>query len=384
MKTIRSALLEPLPAPDAAGKTFELDVAFADLAVARALGEGSWTRNASWVTKFKQYVADNGGADTAPCDVATLLTTDSWATAFLSKVLREDPLAKTKVKSAQRAINLLRAFGNVVPLHTNSVLAKLLSRAASNNRVSTVRKAAALPMCFLQAMIQAWGFSKVWWQRQLVLVTLLAFCAVARGGGICTCVRTGITWVRVDGTMVHDPAFIPTVVSLGGGRFELPGILGFLLLLPFRKNKLSTPSWMPIMELYCMVFLCVQLRWLRRQQIPGDHLFVARRKRIIRGVHVFVPAIAPQGKSKADGSLSVDSFRLLLRKAAVECCGATSAQAMLFGTHSVKNGAIEALRARGADSETRRQLGDWMSPQVALSYLQLSPDAQFALIRSIR
>ena len=53
----------------------------------------------------------------------------------------------------------------------------------------------------------------------------------------------------------------------------------------------------------------------------------------------------------------------------------------MFGTHSIKNGATEALRANGADSETRRQLGDWMSPQVALSYLQLSPGAQFSLKR---
>ena len=82
--------------------------------------------------------------------------------------------------------------------------------------------------------------------------------------------------------------------------------------------------------------------------------------------------------------MSVNSLRTLVRQAVRQCGGVTEQQAALFGTHSMKNGAIEALRSAGADSETRKQLGDWMSPEVALSYLQLTPASQFNLIRSIR
>ena len=82
--------------------------------------------------------------------------------------------------------------------------------------------------------------------------------------------------------------------------------------------------------------------------------------------------------------MTPNTLRFLMRQAIVESCGISQPRAAMFGTHSIKNGAIEALRAKGVDSETRRQLGDWMSPTVTLSYLQLSPGAQFSLIQSIR
>ena len=75
--------------------------------------------------------------------------------------------------------------------------------------------------------------------------------------------------------------------------------------------------------------------------------------------------------------MHVNTLRTLLGQALVECCGLTEQQVSMFGTHSIKNGAVEALRASGVDSETRRQLGDWMSPEVTLSYLQLTPGVQF-------
>ena len=51
-----------------------------------------------------------------------------------------------------------------------------------------------------------------------------------------------------------------------------------------------------------------------------------------------------------------------------------------FGT---KIGSIEYLGSKGVPEELRRQLGGWMSETVALTYLQLNPNAQFEIIHDI-
>ena len=377
MREIRGALSAPLPKPDPALATRALDDAFADLSISKAMEAGSWSRIASWVKKFRAYVASNNGDGQPDVPVAQLLSSDRWAVSFLARVLREDPKAKTRVDAAKRAINHLRAFAKAAPLDDN-VMARLLSRTAKRARVSTVRKAAKLELVFIQAIANAWGLSDSWWRRQVALMVLLAFCAIARGGGMCSCLRAGVTWVRADGTMVHDPEFIPSSICRDYQCKSHACIRGFLLLLPFRKNKIATPSWMPIMEITTIRLLCQHLRWLRRLRIPGKHMFVARKKFIRNGVHGFSPSMS------SEKGMSVNSLRTLVRQAVRQCGGVTEQQAALFGTHSMKNGAIEALRSAGADSETRKQLGDWMSPEVALSYLQLTPASQFNLIRSIR
>ena len=352
-------------------------MAFASVAIARAVKKGSWARNAAWIQKFKTYVAANRVAGGHPDSTTSALLSDKMAMAFLAHVLKEQPRAKTRVKAAKRAINLLRSLANVEPLEDN-VLVRLLSRAAANAVVSTVRKSPPLPMVFIQAITEKWGSAPAWWKRQVTLMVLLAFCSVARAGGITECLRHGLSWVRADGTLVHDSRFIPDAICHDLQCRRARCIRGLLLLLPFRKNKVSTPSWMPILERNALRLLCAHLRFLRASKVRSTYLFVPRAKRIVNRRHTFVPA--PGGRNP----MSTDTMRTLLRQAIVECCSLSATQAAMFGGHSVKNGAIEALRARGVESETRKQLGDWMSPAVALSYLQLTPGAQFSLIQTIR
>ena len=82
--------------------------------------------------------------------------------------------------------------------------------------------------------------------------------------------------------------------------------------------------------------------------------------------------------------MSPDTLRTLLRRALMECCGLSWEQAKEFGTHSPRIGAMEELRKCGVPAELRQQLGDWMSQQVALSYLQLNPTAQFDVLQHLR
>ena len=96
-----------------------------------------------------------------------------------------------------------------------------------------------------------------------------------------------------------------------------------------------------------------------------------------QGTKTFVPSTQPRSH------ISSGSFRFLLRCALRECCHLSASQAAKFGIHGMRIGGMEALRRKGVPAETRRQLGDWMSEQVALQYLQLPPSAQFDLLQSI-
>ena len=308
--------------------------------------------------------------------MTTALLSDKMALAFLASVQREQPRAKTRVKAAKRALNLLRALGDTDPLEGN-IRVSLLARSAANAVVSTVRKSPPAPLAFIRAITAKWGSAPEWWKRQVTLMILAALCAVARAGGSCECLRHGVAWVRANGTLVHDSRIIPRVFCSTAKCSKATCTRGVLLLIPFRKNKQSTPSWMPIMERNTLRLLSDHLRFLRSAGVKSPHLFVPRRKRVVSGRHIFVPAV------DSPTPISPDSLKTLFRQAIVECCGLTPTQASLFGAHSIKNGAIEALRASGVKSETRKQLGDWMSPAVALSYLQLDPSAQFKLLRSI-
>lgn len=176
---------------------------FASSAVAKAMKDGSWARNLSWIRKFTAYVRANRTASGHTGSSLAALLSDRLATAFLARTLKEQPRAKTRVNAAKRAINLLRALADVQPLEDN-VLVRLLSKAAKKNAVSTVRKSPPLLLDFVRAITDKWGSAPEWWKRQVTLMVLLAFCAVARGGGICECLRQGLTWVRADGTM-HGP-----------------------------------------------------------------------------------------------------------------------------------------------------------------------------------
>ena len=66
-------------------------------------------------------------------------------------------------------------------------------------------------------------------------------------------------------------------------------VCGSLLLLPFRNNKVTTPSWMPILEINSLRLLLVHLLWLRDNS-PKD--IVPRVKRFVNRTHVFTPSMS--------------------------------------------------------------------------------------------
>ena len=353
------------------------DLKFAQGVIAQAVTGDSWSRNASWVQKFAKYVCDHCAQLIRQHGTQRVLTSDTVATAFLANVVQEDPQAITRVGSAKRAINLLRAFAGKGPLEENPAV-RYLAKGARNAVVRTKRQSPALLLVYVATIVRKWGFQEVWWKRQVALMILLAFCAIARGAGVTSCLRSGIAWILADGTQPADSGtFMPTQCS--ERQCKHPGcVRGFLILFPTRKNRRNSPSWIPIAERSAIKLMGMHLQWLRTLP-PGNYMFPARKRHCPRPAPgaIFIPNTNPNSK------MSTSSFRGMLRLALVDCCGLSWERAMMFGTHSPRIGSNEELRKCGVSAEMRQQLGGWMSQSVALSYLQLHPSAQFDLLQVI-
>ena len=207
---------------------------------------------------------------------------------------------------------------------------------------------------------------------------MIAVCSIGRGDEITSCVREGISWVRQDGTQVRDADFTPIHHCRNKECRIQNCVRDFLILFPGRKNRQDSPSWIPIASATAIRMMALHLKWLK-QVFPGGSrmLFPPRSNRRSAGRRLYAPPSNPSA------GMSCESFRALLRQAIHECCGVSPSLAAHYGTHSPRLGAMELLRKHGVSKELRQQMGQWMSEKVALSYLQMSPGAQFDILQSI-
>ena len=363
--------------------------------MANAVKSGSWARNSAWVDKFwseklmlraqppnttstnhhfhREYVKAN-------TDISLQEATKSQKIplAFLASVARANAGKSQPVESAKRAVNLLRGVIGAPPLESQ-LMVKMLAKGFRNLAVKTKKQNPAMLATFVAAIVARWGVEPMWWKRQVALMVLLMFCTVGRGAEISSCPADGIAWVRHDGTQPTDVKNFKPMQHCTSSACRLQQcVRGFLLLMPSRKNRRNSPSWIPVAETSAVAMTIQHLRW-RKSVSDGRYLFPARvRVRAEgRGAVSFNPSKEP------DSMMSTVSLRFLMRKALVECCGLTQDQANRFGTHSPRVGAIEELRRCGAPAELRQQMGSWMSHEVALTYLQLHPKAQFDILQAM-
>jgi hypothetical protein len=279
------------------------------------------------------------------------------------------------VDSAKRAINLIRALTNVEPAESN-VSVQLLAKAARNIVVAAVRQSPAFPIRLVAIIVLRWGKAKTWWKRQIALMILIAVCTFGRGAEMCACLRRGIEWVAKDGSIIRGP--ITQLQRSAGPGFSLDrAVRGFLILFSTRKNRLSTPSWVPVAEKSAINLLAIHLAWLSTVGSKSPAMFLARRVGRSRGARVYLP------NTSHSSEMSTDTFRTLIRAALTECCKFSPTQAKEFGTHSCRLAAMELMRRNGVPAELRQQMGDWMSERVVLRYLQLNTDVQFNIIEHI-
>ena len=171
---------------------------------------------------------------------------------------------------------------------------------------------------------------------------------------MCAYMRLGVAWVRMDGSICpHGLTFLSLTDTHIRSLHKT--IRGFLLLFPTRKNRLSTPSWIPVAEQHAISMLAAHITWLRKIGSQSPAMFLARKVGRSSGTRCYHP------NTSASSRISTDTFRLLFRLALTECCSLSKAQAYKFGTHSFRLAAMELMRQRGVPAELRQQMGDWMS-----------------------
>ena len=296
--------------------------------------------------------------------------------AFLASVAKEQPRATSRVDAAKRALNFVRDVAGLRPLDKN-INIRMLAKATRGRRAVTVRQSPHMPVSFLHCMISGWGSSHIWWQCQVVLMILLAFCSVGRGDEICSCLRRGVAWVLQSGRVITDESFRPEHHCKDKNCRRQNCVRGFLILFPSRKNKQNSPSWVPVASAAAVRLMTSHLDWLDSTYPTGcRHLFLPRRSSRASGRRTYSAPLNPNAR------MSVQTFRNLLRQCIVQCCGLDPSLAAEYGTHSPRLGAIELMRKHGVPAELRQQMGQWMSQQVALGYLQLYPGEQFDVLQA--
>ena len=374
---LRALVAAPVDPHYPTGPVLEQDLKHADVVIAKAMKKGSWSRNKAWALKFAHYARGACPQLVRSLGLRVAVMSNRVTLAFLANVIRHRPKETTSVKAAKRALNFLRSLCGSPPLDDDPNV-RLLARAACRSVARTVRQSPGLPIAFLRAIFTAWGSSDVWWQRMIALMALIGMCTVARGAEVVSCLREGLAWVRPDGTQVRSPYFVPVLTAGPLGPDPESRVKGFMILLPSRKNKQASPTWIPVVASAAISLLAVHVAWL--DSVRGTccgSLFPARVSARRAGRRVYVPAPCP------NAAMSVDSFRRLLRQAIAQCCNLAPTQAAQFGTHSLRIGAVEYLRSVGVSSELRQQLGGWMSASSALGYLQLPISAQFNILNNI-
>ena len=375
------AMVSPTVDTSSLSQVVRRDLKFGRRLIAQAVLSDSWARNAAWLVKYREYILGNCANLLASIGIKRTLLSKTIATAYLASVVREDPTAFSRIGSAKRAINLLRAIANVGPLDEH-LSVRYLARGARNAIVRTKRQSPALLAIYVATIVKMWGRSKVWWKRQVALMLLMSFCTLARGAGIVSCLRDGQTWVRKDGTLVRDSANFTPQQGCNAKVCSHPTcVRGFLILYPGRKNRRNSPSWVPVAEVNAVAMMARHLRWLRNVS-KSRFMFIARKRVRRKNVNGKVN-VTWEPNTSPGSQMSTASYRTLLRQALVECCNLTPQQAAQFGTHGPRIGSIEELRKCGVSAELRQQLGDWMSQAVALSYMQLDHKAQFDVLERI-
>ena len=377
LKELRALVASPSDRDKEAPPAIAQDLKMADAIIAKAMKKGSWDRNRSWVLKFADYANSACPYLVRELGLRVAFVSNDVPLAFLASIITDQPSQPSRVKAAKRAINFMRSLCGAKPLEDDLNI-RLFARAASRSVARTVRQSPGLPLAFARAIAANWGASDVWWKRMVALMVTLGLCTVARGAEVVSCRREGLVWVRSDGTQVRSPYVVPTMAAIQASANSAPAIKGFMVLLPSRKNRQATPTWIPVIANMVISLLIVHVRWIDSLRGPRcGCLFPARVPARRAGKRVYTPSLQP------DTAMSVESFRHLLRQALAECCGLSAGQAAEFGTHSLRIGAVELLRNVGVPAEVRQQLGGWMSANSALGYLQLPVSAQFNILNGI-
>ena len=327
--------------------------------ISRGAGPESWSRLGSWLRAFRRFLHARAGGPVSRYTLRQQVANNALALDFLAKVAREGK-GTTRPARAARALNFLRLSLGMKSLNSDPRTA-LLRRAVCRDTPHVPKGARPIPPFMTTAIAEVWGSAYEWWKVMVALLMLAAFQSLLRAAGILSVPQRGTTWI-VDSLQLVNPSILPVVHD------------GVMLMVPRRKTRQSTPSWVVLRAGRVTELLQRHLTFVRAT-VPTNHfLFPARLARFRRQARTWVP--------HPENPLSAQSFRFLVRRALQEVCSLTREQADQFSTHSLRVAGINYLHSIGVSTSMRAQVADHASVESSLRYLRLTPLQQLQRLNS--
>ena len=342
----RRRLAEQEEFPCKATKMLNDAVAFKYLRTSSSVG--TWSRQGAWLTKFFAFAKKLCAASGKYRTPDQCLASSVMCRHFIATVANEGGV--TRPRSARAALSKYRQKRGWISLNADAAIAAIVrGHEAQNPR--TKRQSAGFSALMVKRVVNAWGKSSSWWQRQVATLMVLGFVSIMRLGEMCSIRRSGIRLVFRDGSEanVQDLRKLPAMSRLKGMLFHLP----------WRKNHVAQDCWVPVACKLTMRLILHQLRSLRHAACPNPCLFPSRRF-VTGGKQVM----------HAKNGMGEQSWVRAMRHALMEGVPLmTTAWAKLYSGHSMRVGGSNHMRRMGVADDIHKRLGGWMTLTAAQGYM---------------
>ena len=321
-----------------------------------------WQRAMRWIKEYGQFstrllrneveCGRAGGCD----DLRHLLGDEEMLELFVS-ALTLDGVGFSVPRSARRFLSAARMRVGHRSLNEIKSLSDVI-RGHERTTPRTVMQAESLESDDVERIADAYGCAKSWWLVQVACMIALCFIAILRLGELVAFNMDDVVIVMKNGDEVN-------AVSLSAVPRKRD-VKGVFLHVKWRKAGQCHDVWVPVSCPTAVGLLLRHLRMLRASGRSSGPLFPARAGRVAPVRH-------------AANHVSTTSVRNALRKALVEVCGLTPAQAKLFSGHSMRVGGSNFMRKLGVADEVHRLMGGWASLASSRGYFQLPATEQFEI-----
>lgn len=325
--------------------------------------KGAWKRTLRWISEFEIFAKAMCAESRRTFRWTSCLADNVLCYLFLVQVANEDK-GSTRPVAARRALNRQRKQTKLLSLNDDPRVSALIA-GVKNSRPKVKRQMESLDVSDVDAVLEKWGASDLWWKVMVSVMAALGFLTLMRCGEMVRLLRQGVILVLRVGREVNlrTCKVLPTVEQCNG----------MLVLVVWRKSKQAANAWLPMSCPRTMALMLAHERFLRSINSTSKYCFPSRRK---TGKNAF-------GFPNVTNHMSTSSFVGLLKQALRLVCGVDPEELRLYGGHSLRVGGSNFMRWLGIHEDVHKALGGWAHLVSAKEYMQRSPAEQFIMTRAL-
>lgn len=324
------------------------------------LKAGSLKRIHSYLQLFKAFAMDMCQKQRIPFVPMSCFRDNELAELWISDIAAENK-GKTRPASARRALNAKRLMMNIAPLPVGGAISKTCS-AAIRMAAQTVKQSLSLHVDRVKQIQTAYASSKLWYLRQVALITAFGFLALLRFGEICSVRKLGVR--LVSGTLQQMSPCRTVSEGIVIVKQHLPhcdSVRAIQVCLSSRKTSQGRAAWVTVSDNLVCSMMVTHLQFLLSVGHSGEFLFPSRQKK--DGFW------QPHPRNPMRSAAYVGLMRLALHRV----CKIPWALCMRYTGHLLRVGGNNFVRQTPNLSEdVNRQLGDWACLSSQRGYNQLS------------